>query len=91
MPVPIGRQPWLLFVMLTALNPAYTARMAMAGDPEFRIAGYLPDYRMDAFDADQTDGLTDLIVFSAEPTETGILNLSRLSECSADHARSCPQ
>ena len=89
MPVPIGRQPWLLFVMLTALNPAYTARMAMAGDPEFRIAGYLPDYRMDAFDADQTDGLTDLIVFSAEPTETGILNLSRLAGAPWPELRRC--
>ncbi len=45
---------------------------------QFRIAGYLPDYR--PFQIEQAQGLTDLIVFSAQPTETGDIDLSRLSK-----------
>ena len=45
---------------------------------EFRLAGYLPDYRLAEFDLDQVSGLTDLILFSAEPTAAGGLDLSRL-------------
>ncbi len=45
---------------------------------EFRIVGYLPDYRAKEFDPGSCRALTDLIVFSAEPTPTGSLDLSRL-------------
>ena len=45
---------------------------------EFAVIGYLPDYRAAAFDPGAARGLTDLIVFSAEPTAAGALDLSRL-------------
>lgn len=44
----------------------------------FRIVGYLPDYRVAGFDARACAALTDLIVFSSEPTAEGGLDLSRL-------------
>lgn len=47
----------------------------------FRVAGYLPDYRFAEFDFATTEGLTDLIIFSAEPTVDGGLNLERLKDC----------
>jgi GH18 family chitinase len=46
-----------------------------------RIAGYLPDYRFSAFDPVMAQGLTDLIVFSAELNEDGTADTSRLSNC----------
>jgi len=45
---------------------------------EFRVAGYLPDYRVAQFDLQASAGLTDLILFSAEPTAAGGLDLGRL-------------
>jgi GH18 family chitinase len=56
-------------------------RAACADDPPpaaagFRVVGYLPDYR--AFDPAAARGVTDLVVFSAEPTAAGDLDLSRL-------------
>ncbi|MBG29068.1 MAG: hypothetical protein CMI31_03565 [Opitutae bacterium] len=39
----------------------------------FRIAGYLPEYRVDTIGPDQVLGLTDLIVFSVQPTPNGSL------------------
>lgn len=44
----------------------------------FRIVGYLPDYRVGGFDTNAASALTDLIVFSSEPTADGGLDLSRL-------------
>lgn len=44
----------------------------------FRLAGYLPDYRMADFDLDSVRQLTDLIVFSAEPSIDSGLDLRRL-------------
>jgi GH18 family chitinase len=52
--------------------------VADAAAGEFRIAGYLPEYRVDEFDAEALAGLTDLLVFSAEPTAEGGLDLARL-------------
>lgn len=46
--------------------------------PPFRIAGYLPDYRLERFTLGQAQHLTDLILFSAEPNANGSLNLDRL-------------
>jgi GH18 family chitinase len=57
-----------------------TAHPADAPRPAFRIAGYLPNYRMATFDPSTTAGLTDLIVFSAEPTAQGGLDLRHLHE-----------
>lgn len=49
--------------------------------PSFRVAGYLPDYRLADFDPSSTTGLTDLILFSAELSEDGSLDLTRLTDC----------
>lgn len=45
---------------------------------EFRVAGYLPDYRLADLDLRTAEGLTDLILFSAEPTAKGGIDFSRL-------------
>jgi hypothetical protein len=54
---------------------------------EFRFAGYLPNYRAAQFDPAAADGITDLIVFSAEPTAAGELTLRRLGEFPWDKLR----
>jgi GH18 family chitinase len=46
--------------------------------PAFRIAGYLPEYRAADLDLSAARDLTDLILFSADPSATGQLDLSRL-------------
>lgn len=51
---------------------------AKPADPNsFRVAAYLPDYRAVNFDPKSASLLTDLILFSAEPTANGSLDLSR--------------
>lgn len=50
----------------------------VAAEPAVRLIGYLPDYRATAFDAKAAAPLTDLLVFSAEPTANGQLDRSRL-------------
>ena len=59
-------------VLLLAHGPAPSSK------GPFRIVGYLPDYRVAGFDAKASAALTDLIVFSSEPTAEGGLDLSRL-------------
>lgn len=56
------------------------ALLAVAADPvpPFRVVGYLPNYRADAFDPVAARRLTDLTVFSAVPTAAGDLDLSKL-------------
>ena len=49
------------------------------GEPEYRIVGYLPDYRISELDASAAKYLTDLIYFSIEPEPDGELNLSRIN------------
>lgn len=44
----------------------------------FRLVGYLPDYRAAEFDPATARPLTDLILFSAELTAAGQLDLTRL-------------
>jgi chitinase len=51
-----------------------------ADPPPFRLAAYLPDYRAADFDPAAAAPLTDLILFSAEPTAAGPLDLSRLDK-----------
>lgn len=46
---------------------------AQQAAPDFRVAGYLPEYRVDAIDPSQVAGLTDLIVFSVAPRGNGSL------------------
>ena len=64
-------------VLLLLTTGKVTGDEPVANDG-FRIVGYLPDYRAAEFDAVAPRGLTDLIVFSAEPGSTGDLNLDRL-------------
>jgi len=47
----------------------------------FRVVGYLPDYRLADYKLQAARGLTDLIVFSAEPAANGELNTERLQQC----------
>lgn len=44
----------------------------------FRIVGYLPAYRANRFDEAAARQLTDLVLFSVEPTASGELDLSSL-------------
>lgn len=46
----------------------------------FRVAAYLPDYRVAEFEPRLARLLTDFIVFSAEPTEAGSIDRSRLAK-----------
>lgn len=46
----------------------------------FRIVGYLPDYRLSGYDFNRAAGVTELILFSAEVTDTSELSLSRLKD-----------
>lgn len=62
-----------LLSLLSAAPPVATDAPAA-----FRIVGYLPEYRAAEFDPAALVGLTDLIVFSAEPTRDGRLDLRRL-------------
>lgn len=47
---------------------------------EFRVVGYLPNYRAAEFKLDAAQGLTDLIVFSAAPKPDGQLDLDLLKK-----------
>ena len=61
--------------------PLLAAAVFAATPPQaddFVVAGYLPDYRLAGYDLDRAAGVTDLILFSAEPTAAGGLDLSRL-------------
>lgn len=46
----------------------------------FRVVGYLPDYRLDSYDLADAIGVTDLVAFSAEPTELGEIDFTRLEK-----------
>ncbi len=75
-----------LFVMIIASAVMARFVVTLADDaPEstrsFRIVGYLPDYRFAEFDVDSAQGLTDLVLFSAEPQADGGLDTSRLKGC----------
>jgi GH18 family chitinase len=62
-----------------AINPpSPEAELPTASPSAFRVAGYLPDYRAAMFDPAAASGLTDIILFSAEPTVAGGLELSRV-------------
>jgi GH18 family chitinase len=52
-----------------------------SADRLFRVVGYLPDYRLTDYDLGRATNLTDLTIFSAEPTADGNLNLTRLQNC----------
>jgi GH18 family chitinase len=55
------------------------AASALAAEPSpLAVVGYLPDYRLDAFQAADAAGLTELVYFSAEVGDFGALKLNRL-------------
>ena len=54
---------------------------------EFRIAGYLPEYRIDGLAKEQVAGLTDLIVFSVSPRANGSLDSGNWTSRRLDKAR----
>ena len=67
-------------LLLTLGVFACVASEVVRGDDapaEFRVVGYLPDYRIDAIDPAVASKLTDLVVFSIETTERGELNRGR--------------
>jgi chitinase len=53
----------------------------------FRVAGYLPEYRVDAMEPSQVAGLTDLIVFSVVPKQDGSLDAKAWPKHRLDKAR----
>lgn len=57
-----------------------TEAAPVAAPSTFRVVGYLPDYRMDDYDLADAVGVTDLVAFSAEPTELGELDFTRLEK-----------
>ncbi len=69
---------WMTFCSMLCLNLACGEEPVPQKSTQFRIAGYLPDYR--SFQVEQAAGLTDLIVFSAQPTESGDIDMSRLTK-----------
>lgn len=73
-------------IALVCLLPLVWTAPNAAGDgptvepTSFRVVGYLPDYRAAQFDPVAARLLTDLVVFSAEPTSAGELDLSRIKK-----------
>jgi GH18 family chitinase len=57
---------------------AHAGESPVQAPTPFRIVGYLPDYRIAELDERAARALTDLVVFSAEPTAAGGLDLRRL-------------
>ena len=63
--------------MLTQLVALILAATCAAGSP--RLAGYLPYWAADTLETKRLVGLTDLILFSAQPREDGSLDTSDLA------------
>ena len=68
----------ICLLVIVAIVPTSAEEKPAIEPSSFRVVGYLPDYRAAEFELGAARGLTDLIVFSAEPTATGQLDLSRL-------------
>jgi chitinase len=66
------------FIAFRGAMPAWAGDEPRPAPSAFRVAGYLPEYRAADFNPLAARGLTDLIVFSAQPTAAGDLDLSRL-------------
>lgn len=79
-----------IIILILSLTLFGTVSLNAADAPvglPFRVAGYLPDYRAADFDLSSADGLTDLILFSAEPQANGELSLDRLKGLQWDKFR----
>ena len=72
-------------LLLLALVGAATADENFRG--EFRVVGYLPDYRAAEYGLEAARGVTDLLVFSAEPTPEGGIDLRRLERAPWERLR----
>ncbi len=80
---------WPLFMMflIAMLVPATSRQIVQAEEhqrPPFRVVGYLPEYRLKKFEPDQAANLTDLVLFAAEPTADGGIDLGKLNDFSWD-------
>ncbi|WP_437185943.1 glycoside hydrolase family 18 protein [Planctomicrobium sp. SH668] len=76
-PMPLAALAAILFV---AVQFPIIRAEAAATTPEFRVIGYLPDYRFKQFDAKHAAPLTDLILFAAEPNAEGELDMSKIAQ-----------
>lgn len=74
----------MFLFLLIAVASASRAQDKQADTGSFLTIGYLPDYRMSDWDTIGAKYLTDLILFSAEPTADGDLNMTRLESCPWD-------
>ena len=70
----------LLLIAVSVLAISFVDRRPSSAEEskELRVVGYLPDYRLDSFDPQLLEGLTDLVLFSAELSEDGALDMTRL-------------
>ena len=66
---------------------AFNVLAAKQPKEDFRIAGYLPEYRVDGIGPEQVAGLTDLIVFSVSPRNDGSLDAKAWPKHRLDKAR----
>ena len=64
---------WLSYLCLSVLPVC----SLLAAEPQFRVDGYLPDYRTGAVPAEVSQLLTDLTLFSVEVNADGSLNEKR--------------
>jgi GH18 family chitinase len=84
---------WILVAAVVAALAAPSRTLAQSSKalsparPEFSVIGYLPDYRVEAINESIIRQLTDLIVFSAEPTPAGGIDLERLKGMPWDRLR----
>ena len=75
-----------LITCFLALLSALTTLQLRADPPDipseapFRIVGYLPDYRIAEINLSDIKSVTDLLLFSAEPTAEGDLDMSRFAK-----------
>ena len=65
---------------LAGLVALFATGLAADEKPAFHIVGYLPEYRLSAFDAEQARYVTDLVYFSVEPTAEGDFKRNHVRE-----------
>jgi chitinase len=64
--------------------------MLLAPPTPFDVVGYLPNYRLEAFETMELKGLTDVVIFSAEVSPNGEIRWAHLTESQlSDAARRC--
>ena len=72
--------PWLGFLSVPSIRCCSAQEPRARAIEEFRVVGYLPDYRFSQFPNLPIDQLTDLVLFSAEPNRDGTISMERLSK-----------